>query len=111
MDVVPAGVHDGDIASRVVFGTDFAGVGQAGLFLNRKRVELGAKHHGRAGAVLEDGNNSSSADMFGNVIAQAAEAAREVCRSLSFMGQAPDSDADRGRRRANRDRQIRLPSV
>ena len=65
---------------------NFARVGQTGFLFNRKRIEFGAKHHRWARAIFEDGNDSSSANMFSNVVTEIPKATRELCRSLSFMG-------------------------
>ena len=80
-----AGVHDADIAPGIVFGVDLAGVWQAGLFLHWKRIELGAQHHGRAGAVLQDGDDSRSAYVFGDRVAEIAQTAGQLRRGLDFM--------------------------
>jgi hypothetical protein len=80
-----AGVHDADITSRIIFGTDFAGVREARLFFDRKGVELGAKHHGRARAVLQEGDDSSSTNLFGDRISEITETACQLRRSLGFM--------------------------
>jgi len=37
---------------------------EAGFFLDGKGVEFGAEHDGRAGSVLEDGDNAGAADCF-----------------------------------------------
>ena len=86
MHVVTAGVHDADFASRIVLGVDFAGVGQACLFLYRKPVEFGTQHDGRPGAVFQNGNDSCSADVFGDRVAEVAQAASQLLRSLGLVG-------------------------
>ena len=62
------------------FGLDGAGVGNAGLFDDGERVEVGADEQRGAGAVLEDGDDSIGlaavgifADVFGDGVAGFAE--------------------------------------
>ncbi len=85
VQIVSAGVHHRDVASGVVFGAHLAGVGQAGLFFHRKRVQFGAQHDGRAGAVLQDRDDAGAAHVFGDVIAGAAQARGQLRRGLRFM--------------------------
>ena len=54
VNVVPARVHHRRRLSAGVPHDDRAGKRQAGLLFDRERVELGAKHDGRPGAILHD---------------------------------------------------------
>ena len=66
VDVVPAAVGDeGRLAA--ILALLVRGVGQAGLFLHRQGVELGAHHDHRSGAVAIDGDDTGAADMLGHV--------------------------------------------
>ena len=51
--VMTAGMHDRDSFARAVQSRCLAGIFQAGCFLNRQRVHIGAQHHGRAGPVSQ----------------------------------------------------------
>ena len=84
--VMSAGVHDADIASGIVFGADLAGIRQARLLLHWKRIEFSAKHHGRAVAILQNGDDSSSAYVFGHRVAEVAKPPRQLRCRLGFMG-------------------------
>ena len=86
MDVVTAGVHDADFASRIVLGVDFAGVGQACLFFYREPVEFGTQHDGRPGTIFQNGNDTCSADVFRDRVAEVTQAARQLLRSLRLVG-------------------------
>ena len=55
VQIVPAGVHHRNILSAVILGADLAGIGEAGLFLDRKGIKFGAQHHGWPGAILQNG--------------------------------------------------------
>src|SRR5450755_1050083 len=85
MHVVPAGMHHGDVAACVVFGMDFARVGESGLFFYGERVEFGTKHDSGPGTVLEDGYNSSATDSFGDFIAQGAETGGKLGGGLRLV--------------------------
>ncbi len=85
VQIVSAGVHYWDVASGVVFGANFTGVGQTGFFFHGKRVQFGAQHDGWASPVLEDRDHSCAAHMFGDVIAGAAQARGQLRRGLRFM--------------------------
>jgi hypothetical protein len=85
VEIVATGMHYGDVVSGVVFGMDFAGVGEAGFFFDGKGVEFGAEHDGRAGSVLEDGDNAGAADCFGDFVAQGAETSGEFGGGLGFV--------------------------
>jgi len=78
---------------------DFAGVGEAGFFFDGKGVEFGAEHDGRAGSVLEDGDNAGAADCFGDFVAQGAETSGEFGGGLVRARRAREIDEDRGRDR------------
>jgi hypothetical protein len=51
VEIMAAGVHDGNFIAGVVLGDHGAGIGQAGLFLDWQRVHVGADQHRRATAV------------------------------------------------------------
>ena len=85
VQIVPAGVHDRNVASGIVFGAHFAGVGEAGFFFHRKRIQFRAQHDRGARSVLEDRYNPGPAYMFGDVISGAAPARGQLHRSLYFM--------------------------
>jgi hypothetical protein len=70
VQVVPAGVHDRDGFAGRVLGGDAAGERQAGLFLHRQRVELGAQHDGRPRAVAQQCDHAGAADAGGHVKAE-----------------------------------------
>ena len=74
--VVPASVHHADIAAAIIFGFDFARVGQAGLFGDRQRVKFGAQHHRRTCPVLHDGHHAGSPHVFRHFVSQAAKLLR-----------------------------------
>ena len=85
MEIVTAGVHDGDVASGVVFGVHFAGVGKTSFLFYGKGVEFSAKHDGGAGAIFQNGDYASAADSFGDFIAQTAQASGEFGGGVDFM--------------------------
>ena len=85
VQIVSAGVHHRNVASGIIFGAHFAGVGKAGFFLNRKRIQFRAQHDGWARSVLEDSDDSCAAHVFGDVISGAAQALRELRGGLRFM--------------------------
>ena len=85
MQVVPAGVHDRDILSAVILGADLAGVGEAGFFFHRKGIEFGAQHDRGPGTVLENGDDAGAADVLGDFVTQAAQAAGELGCRLGLM--------------------------
>ena len=85
VQVVPAGVHDGDVPSRIVLGADLAGIREAGLFFDRKGIKFGAQHHGRPGAVFQDSDHPGPAHVFGNAVAQVPQPARQLLRGLRLM--------------------------
>ncbi len=85
VEVVSAGVHDSDLLVGVVFCGDGAGVGEAGLFGDGERVELGAQEEARARAVGEDGHDAVGggavgifADVLGDGEAEFAERGGEI---------------------------------
>src|SRR6266849_4937709 len=81
VQVVPASVHDGDIFSCVILGTDLTGVREPGFFFHWKGIEFRAKHDRRPGAGFEDGNDAGAADVFRHLVAKTAQPARQLrCR-------------------------------
>jgi hypothetical protein len=68
VQVVSAGVRDGNVVPGVILGVNFARVGKAGFFFDWQRIQFGSEHDRRAGAVLKDGNEASAADVFGDVV-------------------------------------------
>jgi len=86
MQVMSAGVHDGDVTSCVVFGANFTGVGETGFFFDGKRVKFGPQHYSPAGAVLEDGDNPRTAYVFGDFVSETAKLARQFGCRLRLMG-------------------------
>ncbi len=85
VQIVPAGVHDRNVAPGVVFRVYFAGVGQSGFFFDGKSIQFSAQHNGRPGPVLEDRNHARPAHMFGHVIPRATQACSQFCRGLRFV--------------------------
>ncbi len=85
MHIVPAGVHDGNVAACIILGADLAGIGEACFFLDRKRVEFGAQHDRRAGAIFQDGDNACAADAFRDVVAELAETVGKFGGGLRFV--------------------------
>ena len=85
MQIVPTGVHHRDVASGIIFGANFTGIGETGFFFHGKRVQFRAQHDGWASPVLEDRDHSCAANMFGDVIAGAAQARGQLRCGLRFM--------------------------
>ena len=85
VQIVPAGVHHRNVATGVVCGAHFAGVGKAGFFFDGERIQFGAQHDGRARSVLEYGHYSGAAHPLGDLISGAAPAGGKLGRSLCFM--------------------------
>jgi hypothetical protein len=85
VDVVAAGVHDRHGLAGRVLGGDRAGERQAGLFQHRQRIDLGAQHGDRAGAVLQDGDDTGAADAGGHFEAQRLDALGEFFCGLVFV--------------------------
>jgi hypothetical protein len=66
MAAMPAGVIDkGQLAVHRLPGA--AGIGQAASFFHRQRVEFGAQHHHRAGAVFEHADDARFSDSLSNL--------------------------------------------
>ena len=99
VEIVSARVHDEDFVAFGVFCLDFAGVGQAGFFFDGKGIEFGAEHDDGARAVLEDGDDTGAADVFGDFKAQRSEFGGKFCGGLRFLrgelGVLMDIDVDR----------------
>ncbi len=74
VQIVPAGVHHGDVAPGFVFCMHFAGVGESGFFFHGQSVQFGAQHDGRSSPILEDGDYSGAANMFSHIVAGTAQA-------------------------------------
>ena len=85
VQIVPAGVHHPNVATGVVGGAHFAGVGQTGFFFDGERIQLGAQHDRRARSVLEYGHDSAAAHVFGDLISGTAPARGQLHRSFCFM--------------------------
>lgn len=92
VDIVAASVHYADIlAGRVLCG-DVTGVGKAGFFDHRQRVEIRADENPGSRAVFEDADDAIGlravrifADAFGNGVAGFAELGGEQGRSVLFL--------------------------
>jgi hypothetical protein len=76
VQIVSAGVHDGNIVAGVVVRMNFAGVGQTRFFFDGQGIEFSTKQDGGSRSVFHDGDNSRAAYMFGDVVAEGAEAGR-----------------------------------
>ncbi len=70
VDVVAARVHDVRGLPAGVGYDRLARERQPCLLLDRERVELGAQHHGRTVAVLQDGHDARAADARRHVVSQ-----------------------------------------
>ena len=66
-------------------GLVVAGIGKAGLFLHRQRVEFGAHHDGGAVAVLVDRDQPGLADFLGDLEADRAHFGGEFCGGLHLL--------------------------
>ena len=98
VQVVTAGVHDGNVAPGVVFGMNFAGVGKAGFFFDGKGIEFGAQHDRRARPIFQDGDNAGASDVLGDVIAERRAGARRAWLRFAFRARrVRDTDEDRDR--------------
>ena len=91
VDVVPAGVHDGNGLAGAVFHGDVAGVGDAGFFGDGERVHVGADHERGTGAVFQDGDDAVglgavriAADAVGDGVARVAEGCGEDAGGAGF---------------------------
>jgi hypothetical protein len=85
VDVVSAGVHDGDGFALWVGGGGGGGVGGVGLFLDGQGVEVGADEEGFAGAVFQDGDDAVDADFFGDFVVEGAELFGEAFGGFGFL--------------------------
>ena len=85
VNVVPARVHHRRRLSAGVPHDDRAGKRQAGLLFDRERVELGAKHDGRPGAILHDRDDARAADAGRDVEAEGFRARGQFRRGLRFL--------------------------
>ena len=82
VDVVPAGVHHIDLVAVPVELLRTGGVGQAGLFLHRQTVHIGAHHYQRARAVLQHGHHAGAADTLGHIVARCTQLLRQARRGF-----------------------------
>ena len=64
---------------------DFTRIRKPGLLFDGKRVQFRAQHDGRAGAVLENRDDSSAADSFGHFVSQRTQSGSEFGRGLYLM--------------------------
>ncbi len=85
VNVVPAGVHDGNVVAGGVFGDDVARVGQAGVFVHRKSVEFGAQHDHWAVAVLQDADNAGATDSGGDFESELTEGVGKFGGGVHFV--------------------------
>ena len=65
---------------------DFAGIGKASFLLDGKTIEFGAKHYSRARPVFQDSDDSGTAHVLSDRVAQVAKLACQLRRRLGFMG-------------------------
>ena len=59
-------MHHRNIQAIGILGVDLARVGQAGLFIDRQCIELGADEDDWARAILQNADHSCAADVFGD---------------------------------------------
>ncbi len=85
MQVVAASVHHLHLDSRIVGGARVAGVRQAGLFLDRQRVEIRADQNSGAGTVAKHSNYTVGPNLGGNLQAELAQFTGEFARRLLFV--------------------------
>ena len=84
VDVVAAAMSD-EVSRPFQICLVVAGIGQAGLFLHRQRVELGAHHDGRSSAVLVDRDQPGLADFLGDLEADRAHLGGELGGGLLLL--------------------------
>lgn len=82
--VVAAGVHDGLLGPVGIDLTGGRGVGQAGVFQQRKAVHVGADHDGGPVAVLQHRDDARAADAGGDLIAEGAQFLRHAGGGLDL---------------------------
>ena len=93
VDIVPAGVHNADILSRIVNHLDSTRVRQARLLGNGQGIKLSAQQHRWARAIFHYGNHAVAgpfgpfilADAFGNGVAHRPQLRRKKGGSLLFV--------------------------
>ncbi len=69
----------------LVLRLHLAGERKAGLFFHRQRIELGADHDHRSGAVLENADNTGLADAFGDFEADVAQLFGELFGGIDLF--------------------------
>jgi len=74
--VVAAGMRDRHRVPVAVRNPDFAGIGQAGLFLDRQRIHIGAQHDGQPLAVAQQPDDAGLADRRRHVVTGGAQPVR-----------------------------------
>ena len=80
-----AGVHHRHGLPVAVGRRDVAGIGQAGRFLNRKRVHVGAQHDDWTVAVAQQTDNARLSDSGGHFIAGRTKTVRRDARRPRFL--------------------------
>lgn len=85
MHVVPTGMHHRNFDASIVARGHLAGVGEAGLFFHRERIQLRAQHHRRTGAVLQDSHHTQLADACGHLEPELAQAFYQGGRGALFV--------------------------
>ena len=73
VQIVTAGLHDGDVFAREIGHARGAGVGDAGFFEDGQAVEIGAHKQRGAGPVFEDADDAVTAKFFRNFKTDGAE--------------------------------------
>ena len=58
MNIVTASVHHADVLALGICGAHSRCVIEAGLFLYRQRIHIGANQHARSSAILQNGNHT-----------------------------------------------------
>ena len=73
VQIVTAGLHDGDVFAREIGDARGAGVGDAGFFQDGQAVEIRANKQRGAGAVFEDADDAVTAKFFRDFETDSAE--------------------------------------
>ena len=68
--VVAAGVRDADYFPRIIGRGQYRGVGQAGVFLDGKRVHVSPREHGLTFAVTQDADNARPTNPFEDFVTE-----------------------------------------
>ena len=85
MHIVTAGVHDRDLAPVAVGGAGRAGVGQSGLLLDGKGVEIGTQQHHPTLPVAQYTDHARTADPLGHLQSRRPQAGSHPGRRAMFL--------------------------